>query len=63
MKTQSTQVNDAHRVGELFAAYDKANAPSRRKAFVAGLRRELNVPADVEEETFYPALSPGSWLR
>ncbi len=50
-------------VGELFAAYDQANSPSRREMFVARMRAELSVPAEVGEEIFYPALSPGAGVR
>ena len=54
---------DRKLVGELFAAYDKAHSPSRKKQFVARIRTELTVPAQVEDEIFYPALSAGAGAR
>ena len=54
---------DRKLVGELFAAYDKAHSPSRKKKFVAQIRTELTVPAQVDEEIFYPALSAGAGAR
>lgn len=51
---------DRKLVGKLFAAYDKEHSPSRKRTFFAQIRTELTVPAEVEEEVFYPALSAGA---
>ena len=54
---------DRKRIGELFAAYDRANAPSRKERFVAQIRRELKVGDSVGEgieDIFYPTLSAGA---
>jgi hypothetical protein len=54
---------DRKRVAELFAAYDKADAPSRKEQFVAQIRIELQEADEVGEEieeTFYPPLSAGA---
>jgi hypothetical protein len=50
---------DNQLVSELFAAYDKSQAPSRKKEFFAQMRTELATPVEVDEDVFYPALSPG----
>ncbi len=47
---------DHKRVGELFAEYDKARSPSRKKQLVDQICTELTVHAQVEEEIFYPAV-------
>jgi len=54
---------DRKLVGELFAAYDKAQTPSRKKEFVAQIHTELTEAVQVDEEVFYPALSPGAGAR
>ena len=54
---------DRKLLGELFAAYDKAQSPSRKKQFVARICTELTVPAQIEDEVFYPALSAGAGAR
>lgn len=43
-------------VSELFAEYDKARSPSRKKQLVDQICTELTVHAQVEEEIFYPAV-------
>lgn len=54
---------DLKLVGKLFAAYDKLHSPERKKTFFAQIRTELTVPAEVEDEIFYPALSAGAMAR
>ena len=43
-------------VGGLFAEYEKARAPAKKKALVSKICTELSVHAQVEEEIFYPAV-------
>ena len=43
-------------VSELFAEYEKARAPSKKKQLVSKICTELSVHAQVEEEIFYPAV-------
>ena len=43
-------------VSELFAEYEKARSPSRKKQLVDHICTELTVHAQVEEEIFYPAV-------
>lgn len=47
---------DHKAVDALFAEYDKARAPSKKKQLVAKICTELSVHAQVEEEIFYPAV-------
>ena len=47
---------DHKHVSELFAEYEKARSPSKKKELVAQLCTELSVHAQVEEEIFYPAV-------
>ena len=54
---------DRKLVSELFAAYDKAQSPSRKEKLVAQIRTELTPPDHLEEEVFYPALSAGAGDR
>ena len=42
-------------VNSLFAEYEKARSPARKKALVAQICSELTVHAQLEEEIFYPA--------
>jgi hemerythrin superfamily protein len=46
---------DHKAVDELFAAYEKARAPARKKELVSRICKELSVHAQAEEEIFYPA--------
>ena len=43
-------------VNELFAEYEKARSPSKKKELVAQICTELTVHAQIEEEIFYPAV-------
>jgi hemerythrin superfamily protein len=43
-------------VGDLFAEYDKARLPAKKKQLVTQICAELTVHAQVEEEIFYPAV-------
>ncbi|MES2950799.1 MAG: hemerythrin domain-containing protein [Pseudomonadota bacterium] len=43
-------------VNSLFADYEKARAPGRKKEIVSRICKELSVHAQVEEEIFYPAV-------
>jgi hemerythrin superfamily protein len=45
---------DHVKVSGLFAEYDKARSPARKKALVADICTELSVHAQIEEEIFYP---------
>ena len=47
---------DHKAVDALFAEYDKARAPSKKKQLVSKICTELSVHAQVEEEIFYPAV-------
>ena len=47
---------DHKAVDALFAEYEKARAPSKKKLLVAKICAELSVHAQVEEEIFYPAV-------
>lgn len=47
---------DHKAVDALFAEYEKARAPSKKKMLVAKICTELSVHAQVEEEIFYPAV-------
>jgi len=47
---------DHKAVSALFAAYEKARAPSMKKKLVAKICTELSVHAQVEDEIFYPAV-------
>jgi hemerythrin superfamily protein len=47
---------DHKAVDALFADYEKARAPSKKKALVSKICTELSVHAQVEEEIFYPAV-------
>jgi hemerythrin superfamily protein len=47
---------DHKAVDTLFAEYEKARAPSKKKQLVAKICTELSVHAQVEEEIFYPAV-------
>lgn len=47
---------DHKAVAELFAAYEKARAPSMKKKLAAKICTELAVHAQCEEEIFYPAV-------
>ena len=47
---------DHKRVSELFADYEKARSPSKKKELVDDICTELSVHAQVEEEIFYPAV-------
>jgi len=47
---------DHKAVSELFAAYDKARSPAKKKDLVTRICKELSVHAQVEEEIFYPAV-------
>ena len=43
-------------VSGLFAEYEKARSPARKKTLVSRICTELSVHAQVEEEIFYPAI-------
>ena len=43
-------------VGALFADYEKARSPTRKRDLVARICTELTVHAQVEDEIFYPAV-------
>lgn len=47
---------DHKAVDALFAEYEKARAPSKKKMLVSKICTELSVHAQVEEEIFYPAV-------
>ena len=47
---------DHKAVDALFAEYEKARAPSKKKQLVSKICTELSVHAQVEEEIFYPAV-------
>ena len=47
---------DHKAVAELFAACEKARAPSMKKKLVAKICTELSVHAQCEDEIFYPAV-------
>lgn len=47
---------DHKAVDALFADYEKARAPSKKKQLVSKICTELSVHAQVEEEIFYPAV-------
>ena len=47
---------DHKHVSELFADYEKARSPSKKKELVDQICTELSVHAQVEEEIFYPAV-------
>ena len=47
---------DHKSVSELFAEYEKARAPTKKKLLVSRICTELSVHAQVEEEIFYPAV-------
>jgi len=51
---------DHKAVSELFAAYEKARAPSVKKKLVTEICTELSVHAQCEEEIFYPAVRAAS---
>ena len=45
---------DHARVSGLFAMYEKARSPDRKRALVSDICTELSVHAQIEEEIFYP---------
>lgn len=47
---------DHKAVDALFAEYEKARAPAKKKLLVSKICTELSVHAQVEEEIFYPAV-------
>jgi hemerythrin superfamily protein len=47
---------DHRRVSDLFAQYEKARSPAKKKALVATICMELGIHAKAEEEIFYPAV-------
>ena len=47
---------DHKHVSELFADYEKARSPSKKRELVDEICTELSVHAQVEEEIFYPAV-------
>ena len=47
---------DHKKVAELFAEYEAARSPAKKKKLVAQICIELAVHAQVEEEIFYPAV-------
>src|SRR5688572_28871316 len=47
---------DHKHVSDLFAEYEKARTPARKKQLVTEIYKELSVHAQVEEEIFYPAV-------
>jgi len=54
-KDAITQLKADHvKVSGLFAEYEKARSPARKKALVADICAELSVHTQIEEEIFYP---------
>ena len=47
---------DHKKVADLFADYEAARSPAKKKKLVAQICIELSVHAQVEEEIFYPAV-------
>ena len=47
---------DHQHVSELFAEYEKAHSPAKKKELVSQICTELTVHAQIEEEIFYPAV-------